>query len=215
MNEITKVILVRHGQSLGNLTRCFIGHGYAPLTELGHEQAEKSAVFLDKYPIDAIYSSDLMRACQTAEHTAKRHGLEIIKDSGLREIFAGNWENMYYDEIKEKYPELYHSWIYDPGYVTLPEGESVVQMRDRVNCCINRIVEKNRGKCIAVFSHATPIRVMQSVWLGEDIEMIKNYGWVSNASVTEVNYHADGHTDTILFGYDEHLSDIITRPSGI
>ncbi len=211
----TKIILVRHGQSVGNLTRCFIGHGYAPLTELGHRQAEASAVFLDRYDIDRSYSSDLMRACETAEHTAKRRGLEITKHEGLREIFAGKWEGMKYDDIASTYPELYETWMKDTGHAALPEGESVIGMRERVYRTISEIAEQNSGKTVAIFTHATPIRVIRSAWEKSSIEDIMNYGWVANASVSEADISPDGSVKIIKFGYDTHLSDMLTKPSGI
>lgn len=215
MSDITKIILVRHGQSLGNLTRRFIGHGYAPLTELGHAQAEASARFLDAYDIDFIYSSDLMRAKETAEHTASRRSLPITTSEGLREIFAGDWEGMAYDDIATTYPELFETWMKDTGRAALPNGESVLGMRERVSRCIGEIVERHRGKCIAIFTHATPIRVMRSHWQGDPIERIIDYGWVANASVTETDYHPDGSMRIIRFGEDGHLADMLTKPTGI
>ncbi len=212
---MTKIILVRHGQSLGNFTRRFIGHGYAPLTELGHMQAEASAKFLDSYNIDKIYSSDLIRACETAEHTAKRRGLDITQDSGLREIFAGKWEGMSYDEIAKAYPQLYDIWMHDTGKAALPDGESVVGMRKRVHGTISKIALENQGKTVAIFTHATPIRVIRSAWEKSPIETIMNYGWVANASVTEADISPDGSANIIKFGYDEHLKDMLTKPSGI
>lgn len=215
MSGITKIILIRHGQSLGNLTRRFIGHGYAPLTELGHAQAEASAVFLDAYNIDFIYSSDLMRAKETAQHTASRRSLPITESEGLREIFAGDWEGMAYDDIAARYPELYRTWMKDTGRAALPGGESVLEMRERVSSCIGEIAKKHAGKCIAVFTHATPIRVMRSYWQGDPVEKIIDYGWVANASVTEVDYCPDGSMKIVRFGEDGHLSDMLTKPAGI
>lgn len=211
----TRLLFVRHGQSMGNLKRCFIGQGYAPLTELGHEQAEATARLLDEYRIDAIYSSDLMRAEQTAMHTAIRQGLSINTDSGLREILAGKWEGMTYSDIEREYPSLYKIWMTDTGSAQLPDGESVADLRLRADTKIREIVECNRGKTVAIFTHATPIRAMRSVWQGDDLSMIRTYGWVSNASLTEVIYKADGNTRILRFGYDDHLEGLITKPTGI
>ena len=100
---MTTVIFVRHGQSTANLERVFAGHTDAPLTDLGHKQAENTAKFLKNYPICAIYSSDLARSMQTAEPTGKLHHLPVIPDKELREIYAGEWEGRSYDELMEKY----------------------------------------------------------------------------------------------------------------
>ena len=74
----TKIYLVRHGQSEGNLHDQFIGHTDIALTELGRRQAEMAAVYLESIHLDAIYSSDLQRAYDTACATAKRKGLPVV-----------------------------------------------------------------------------------------------------------------------------------------
>ena len=90
---MTKIIVVRHAQSLANEKGIFIGHMDMDLSELGKKQAELLGKYLlDKaFPIDVIYSSDLSRAMKTAEPTAITHGLEIIPDARLREICGGDW----------------------------------------------------------------------------------------------------------------------------
>jgi probable phosphoglycerate mutase len=209
MNKITKVILVRHGQSLGKLTRCFIGHGYAPLTELGHEQAEKSAVFLDKYPIDAIYSSDLMRACQTAEHTAKRHGLEIIKDSGLREIFAGEWEGKKFDTLDTEYAENYEIWKRDIGNAHPDGGESVAELYRRVVSTLCEIAEINAGKTVCIATHATPIRAVCAAAEGYEACDMAKIPWTANASISLFEYE-NGKFKAVYTGNADHLGDLKT-----
>src|SRR5881227_399124 len=83
--ETTRILLVRHGQSQGNAERRFGGHSPTPLSELGFRQAEAAARALAVENVNAIYSSDLLRAAQTAEATARATGLEINRTSALRE----------------------------------------------------------------------------------------------------------------------------------
>ena len=97
---MTRLIVVRHGQSEGNAKGEFHGQYNSDLTALGHEQAERTAEFIDRYTIDAIYSSDIRRAYSTAKHTADRRGMPIIADTGLREIFAGDWEQMKFTHVQ-------------------------------------------------------------------------------------------------------------------
>ena len=111
---MTKMIFVRHGQSEANLAEIFAGHTDIPLTDLGKRQAENTAQFLKDYPIDVIYSSDLLRAMQTAEPTARMHGMEILPDERLREIYAGEWEGVTFAALMEKYPtEFGEVWRFD------------------------------------------------------------------------------------------------------
>ena len=103
----TTLIFVRHGQSKYNRSRNFTGQQDVPLTALGREQAERTAVYLDRFPITRIYSSDLIRAMQTAEPTAARHGLPVIPKPQLRELYGGDWDGMPFDRLTKDYPELY------------------------------------------------------------------------------------------------------------
>ena len=201
---MTRFIIVRHGQSEGNAKGEFHGQYNSDLTELGHEQAECTAEYVDRYTIDVIYSSDIRRAYSTAKHTADRRGLPITADTGLREIFAGEWERMSFDEIPKKYPEEYRVWHEDIAHSHLPGGESVAEMAERVNAAFEKIAAENDGKTVFVATHATPIRAMRCKWLGVPLTEMQRLEWVPNASVTVVEY--DGNKRNVLFyGQAEHL----------
>ena len=111
----TTIYLVRHGQSEANLKDLFLGQKNLDLTPLGHAQAEKTAEYLKNLHIDKIYSSDLTRAYQTAEHTAKVKGVDIEKNIGIREIDAGKWELVSFFELPSLYPEDWQLWIDNIG----------------------------------------------------------------------------------------------------
>src|ERR671920_988022 len=94
----TRVLLVRHGQSQGNAERRFGGHSPTPLSELGRRQAEATANALAAEGVTAIYSSDLLRAIQTAEPLARATGLEIRQTAALRERSVGLMEGLTFEE---------------------------------------------------------------------------------------------------------------------
>ena len=101
---MTRLILIRHGQSEANKGIWWAGHTDAPLSEVGREQAAAAARYLRaNEQIDVAYSSDLSRAMETARPTAEAFGLSVIPDKGLREIFSGKWEGITFAEINEKY----------------------------------------------------------------------------------------------------------------
>ena len=94
---MTTLILIRHGQSQANITKCFAGQSDPDLTEKGKKQAEALSNWLiNNYNIDSIYSSDLLRAYNTALPTAQKLKKQIIKTKQLREINAGYWQNIPY-----------------------------------------------------------------------------------------------------------------------
>lgn len=184
----TRLIVVRHAQSTGNLLSEFHGQYPSDITELGVKQAECTAEFLKDWKIDTAFASDIPRAYHTASIVAKHHGIEVNKCEGLRELFAGEWECMRFDDLGKKFPVEYDLWKNDLGNAKCPGGESVRELQVRVKKSVEQIVKDNAGKNILIGTHATPIRVMACVWHGVDIEKIGTLPWVPNASVSVIEY---------------------------
>ncbi len=201
---MTRIIAVRHAQSEGNLAHFCCGHTDISLTPLGMRQAEETARFLDAYPIDRIYSSDLLRVVMTARPTAERRGMEIIRDIGLREINVGDWEGMPHCELDRCDPAR-EAWHHDFVNAACPGGESVRELFARIRLTFRRLAEENNGRTIALFTHATPVRSMLTEWRGQPIEAINQTPWPGNASVTVVDYLDDGSYRLVLAAHDEHL----------
>lgn len=153
----TRIILERHGQSVGNAERIFLGHTNLGLTEEGREQAEITAEHLKDEPLAAIYSSDLKRACDTALPHAKRRGMEILTSEKLREFFVGDWEGMDVRELRENH---YEEFVIRRSYrdFTYPNGESCDEVFRRMSEELLKIAAENPGKTVLVVSHAAAIR---------------------------------------------------------
>ena len=206
----TTLYLIRHGQSLGNLRHAFLGHTDLPLTEKGRAQAKKTAAFLaDKKP-DAIYASDLLRAYQTAEATAELLKMPIQKEPLLREIFAGEWEDLLFDDIGVSYAEDWRVWCEDIGNACPTKGESTVELQKRVVDTITRIVKENEGKTLFFFSHATPVRAFSAYVMGKTTDEIKDLPWAPNASVTEVTFDGEAFS-MVEYGRDDFMGEMSTR----
>ena len=213
---MTTLLLIRHGQSRANLERVFAGNYDAPLTQLGFKQAEKTAEFIaENYKVDCVYASDLIRAFETGKTVAKTLNLPITPNNGLREIRAGEWEALPFDDIVIKFPEEYKIWKEDIGNSSCPNGESVKMLGERVMATLTAIAEENDGKTVAIATHATPIRVSQTLIEHGNLEPMQDIGWVSNASVTELIYD-NGKWSVGKVGQDSHLSDFRTNlPSNV
>lgn len=206
---MTKIYLVRHGQSEANLKDLFLGQMNLDLTALGHDQAEKTAEYLKNIHIDKIYASDLTRAYQTAEHTANKKGMEIIKNTGLREINAGHWELVSFSDLPRLYPKEWRIWTEDIGHSRCPGGESVEEVQIRVFAEVERLARENDGKTICLFSHATSIRTFVCRINGKTLDEIKDIPWPSNASVTEVDYQ-DGEFKLVKYSEDSFMGELAT-----
>ena len=210
-----RVILVRHGQSEGNLHHQFLGHTDLELTELGHKQAELTAAQLDDTDIDIIYASDLKRAWQTAEHIADRKQLSIIADSQLREVYAGKWEGLEFESIYKEYREDFSVWLENIGFSRCTGGESFIELYERVICELNRIAELNDGMTVCIATHATPIRCARLKAFEYGFDKAKDIGWTNNASITTIDIE-DGKFTMILDNYHEHMGVLDTKlPSNV
>lgn len=120
---MTKILMVRHGQSEANDLGVFAGNYDIGLTELGHQQAQCTADFIaENYKVDKIYASDLKRAFKTAEYIALKLELDIIPNKKFREIFAGKWEGEKFDILVEKYKNDYEKWLSDIGNASPTDG---------------------------------------------------------------------------------------------
>lgn len=210
---MTTLILVRHGQSETNPHGIFTGQLDVQLLELGVIQAEKTAEFIaENYKVDKVYASDLKRAYLTGEIIAGKVGAKIIADKRFRELDAGVWQGMKYDEIGEKYPDAWEKWLNDIGNCRTGK-ESIKEMGDRVYEALCEIAEENEGKTVVIATHATPIRVATCLLGGNKLEDMNNVPWTSNAAATEISF-ADGKWSVVNACMDEHLKDLKTTLIG-
>lgn len=200
-NSVTKLIFIRHGQSLANVTGAFAGHSDIPLSHEGIMQARATACYLKDEKIDIIYSSDLSRAYDTAREIDAYHHCGILKDSRLREIHGGSWEGKTYLQISRQYPQVYAVWKNNIGFVALPHGENTCQLQDRIYRCVKEISVNNIGKTICIVTHAMAIRAFCAVITGKTGDQFKSIPWAPNASVTTVLFE---NNNFVLkeYGYD-------------
>lgn len=213
---MTRFIMIRHGESVANRHEVFAGQIDPDLQNKGLEQAKLTAKYIaDNFKIDKIYSSDLQRAYKTGKCLAGMLGLDIIIDKNLREIDGGEWENIKFADLPSLYPKEYGAWMDDIGSSKCVGGEAVSDMGARVMAELKKIAKENPGKTIAIATHATPIRAVQSIIACGTTAEMKNIPWVSNASVTIVDCDDDNNWKVVKASIDEHLADLRTvLPAG-
>lgn len=203
----TTLLLVRHGESLGNRDELFLGHTDLGLSELGHRQAAALAVALRDRHLDAVYSSDLCRAVETVTPTAAEHGLTVIPRRSLREIYAGEWEGQRYDDLAVRWPREREAWKTNIGYACPPHGESVMELYARIEQALAEIAAANEGKTVLVGTHATPVRATMAHVMELGLEGMASIPWVPNASITTVVY--EHRTPTLLSAAEDgHLAGV-------
>ena len=210
MQNKTKIILIRHGESLGNANRTMLGHTDLDLSPLGYTQAETTANHLKNEKIDAIYSSDLIRAYNTAVPHAKMRKIEVIKSKMLREIQIGGWENLKIEEIIAKWGNDAYSidWKKNFGLFKFPDGESVRGAGERFYNEVLKISRENIGKTIIITAHAAVIRAFWGIISEISWEKLAStIDFPSNASYS-VAYFDGNSIIPESYSNDSHLSGV-------
>ncbi len=179
---MTRLVLVRHGETDWNVAGRWQGQADVPLNVRGREQALETARKLKDIRLDAIYASDLSRAYETAQAIARERNLPVRTDPRLREIDQGQWQGMLVDEIQARFADLFELRRSDPLNVAPPGGETVLQVRNRVVEAIEQIVREHPGQTVAVVSHGFAIAVALVHYRDLPVEMAwqmipDNGGW--------------------------------------
>jgi len=165
---ITRLYLVRHGETLANREYRYIGTRDDLLSTLGEVQSHQLAGALSELPIIAVYSSPLQRTYQTALPIAARHNLEVQRIDDLRECDFGRWEGLSRAEVLERSPEdhqRYLEWEHNTS-VEPPGGESFEALQQRVVAVVENLAHSHPDQSIVLVSHVGPIKVLLGAALG-------------------------------------------------
>ncbi|MBR2354095.1 MAG: histidine phosphatase family protein [Clostridia bacterium] len=204
---MTRLILVRHGQSEANAKSIGAGQMNYPLTELGHRQAALTAEYLLKHEkIDAIYSSDLCRAYDTALPLADKLGLSIQTDTDLREINSGLFAGLPFAERNERFSEEVARLKADFSHMRYPGGEYIPEVYDRVVGCICRIAQGHDGQCVLFATHAGAVRMFEAFAEGFSREEAGNASSGENASIHIYEWNGT-RASVLVHNFTDHLKD--------
>ncbi len=172
---VTKIYLIRHCQSMGNIEHKFQGQYDADVSPAGEKQLELLGLRFRNEHIDAIYTSPLKRARATAEAIAKYHNMEPIAEPGLIEIDCGRMENLLLTEVARLFPEVALNWDRSPELCEFPGGETMREVYERVNAALDRIIAENPGRTVVVTTHGGALRNLYArIQYGEPIGIRKS-----------------------------------------
>ncbi len=157
---MTRLTLVRHGQTDWNLARRYQGQKDILLNVEGLRQAQLLAGQLANEPFDVIYSSDLQRALQTAQVLHQGRNIPLRTDIRLREICFGDWEGEVFSEMFAKYPERFALSRSDPGVVMAPGGESVAQVAARTSSFADEISTLYPAGRVLIVTHGMALATL-------------------------------------------------------
>jgi probable phosphoglycerate mutase len=211
----TRLVLIRHGETIGNQQNLWTGWTDTPLSEEGWDQVSRTARRLEQNELNAValYTSPIGRAQQTADAIGRVLRLSPIPDEALKEMHFGNLEAINGDRFAVDHPELYARWR-DRLDETFgwPGGEARYEFRARTVAALQRLAATHRGQTVLLVTHSGFIRMalahLQPERFGE--------WWrvrLDNCGFTHLVMYSDGTTQVPIFNDIAHL-DSSTRRTG-
>ena len=177
----TEIILIRHGETEWNLQQRMQGHSNSDLSSVGQAQIQALGQWMKNVPFNYIYSSDSLRAKQTAEAITQFSGHELKIDLRLREKNLGVFEGLTSEEASERHPEVFRLFKTEGSKYVIDEGESTQQLQDRALEIVEEIRIKHPEDRVLLVTHGGFIRVVMKHSLGLSLEtptrfLIRNTG---------------------------------------
>ena len=201
---MTEIYLIRHTQAEGNRYRMMQGYWDGEVTSLGLRQADALGRRFAKLPLDAVYSSDLIRAVLTAEAAACGSRIPVQRREALRELNIGPWERQFFGNLSYEEPELIDRFIHDAENWEIPGAETFAQVRERALAELQRIAAENDGKTVAVVSHGVAIRCILSGITGIPLSDTERLPICKNTAVTKLRWE-NGQFQIEYVNDDSHL----------
>ena len=166
---MSKLLLVRHGDTESGSTLRYWGQSDVKLSAVGLRQAERLRNRLATEKIDAIYTSYLSRASVTAKTIAAEHQLDVVGCDELNEVNFGKVEGLTFDEVSRFYPEVAKTWVSQSLSLEFPDGENFDKFNSRVSKFLSRLDKHTSEETILIVAHAGPLRLLICHLLGIDL----------------------------------------------
>ena len=205
MNEPTRIVAIRHGETTWNVDTRIQGHLDIPLNATGRQQAARMARALQGEPIAAVYASDLARAWETAGYLGRAHGLEVTAEEGLRERKFGDFQGKTFAEIEALLPDQSLRWRKREPEFAPQGGESLLTLHRRVIEAAERLAARHRGELIALVGHGGVMDVLYRLATRLDIQAPRTWT-LGNAAINRLLWTPEGFT---LVGWadTQHLDE--------
>ena len=202
--ESTRLIAVRHGETAWNVDTRIQGQLDIPLNAKGRWQARRAGQALADEAIDAIYSSDLSRAWETAQAIAQPHALAVAPETRLRERGFGQFEGRTFREIEAQLPDQAQRWrTRDPEFAP-PGGESLLDLRTRVTQAVNEIAARHPGQLVVLVAHGGVMDVIYRAATRQAVQAPRTWQ-LGNAAINRLLWSPQGLT-LVGWGDDSHLN---------
>ena len=200
-----RLILVRHGQTEWNAGGRYQGQSNVALSDTGRKQARFLAERFPVKQLDAIYTSDLDRAKETAECVGERFGVAVRPEKAFRELSFGDWEGLTYQEISSRWPKEAEKLFTAPDELVIPHGETFRELQKRALDKIHLLYENHIDQTVAVFAHGA----INKTILAGLMHIPLHYLWSLRQDNTAVNILRldDGYVMVELINSTSHLGE--------
>ena len=200
-----RLILVRHGETQWNRENRVLGYADIALNEEGRRQAQRVALALKGERVDAIYSSPLQRAMETAAEIARFHQVEVGADDAFKEMDAGELDGLTYEEMREQYGDFLREWLKDAPSLKMPGGESLSELQERAWQGLERIIASHPDGAVILVSHNFTILCIICRALGIPLTQFRRLR-LNTASISSLNFGERG-ISLLLLNDICHLGD--------
>ena len=203
--QATRILAIRHGETLWNVDSRIQGHLDISLNDTGRWQAERLGLALKDEPIAAIYASDLSRAHDTALAVSRHIGVPVQPEPGLRERSFGEFEGRTFAEIEKELPEQAQRWRQRDPTFTPTGGESLLMLEARVLSVAARLAAQHPGEQIALFAHGGVMDILYRAATRLDLQAVRTWA-LGNTAVNRILWSPEGFS---LVGWADvqHLND--------
>ena len=191
---MTNIYLVRHGQTAWNKEEIFRGRTDVPLNEAGLREASLAAEYFRGMEVQAIYSSPLSRAWQTAQKIGEVVRREVIPLDGINDMSFGTWEGQLLRDVQKNDSERYNQWREAPHLVRIPGGESLDEVRVRAMAALEEVIRSHAGASVILVSH----RVINKVLICGILGLDNSHFWQIGQDTTAINLIQHRHGTYIL-----------------
>jgi broad specificity phosphatase PhoE len=188
-----RILLLRHAETDWNRERRFQGWRDVPLSATGREQAESAARLLAATRIDAVWSSPLARARDTAAIIAAPHRLAVQESEAFREMGFGAWEGLTRDEVRERFPDAHRAWAETPHEASWPGAETLATVRARALAGLEALRAAHTGQTICLVSHGITGRLLILEALGLGLDRLWSFQ-LSSTGISELEFRDDWTT---------------------
>lgn len=205
MQEPTRIIAIRHGETDWNAQGRIQGHQDVALNDTGLRQARQVAQGLRQEAVQRIYSSDLQRALQTAQAIAQTTGAPLVADPRLRERSFGEYEGLRFVQVQTEAPEHARRWRERDPHYTPEGGENLTALRQRIAATVDELAARHTGQLIVLVAHGGVMDVLYRLATRQHLQAARTWQ-LPNAAVNRLLWNPDTGLALVGWADTSHLS---------